>query len=231
MRTSSIREKPRSGRPRRLVDWVRPTNGKKVHSLVDKIYKQKNLEMAWKRVKKNKGAGGIDGQSIEEFEDNLRGNLEELQDELYSQRYTPQPVKQCLIPKLGQPGKYRPLGVPTIKDRVCQQAILNRLQPIFDPMFDEASFGYREGRSTKDALRKLWREIKAGQEWIVDADLRDFFGSADHEKLMALLNQSIADGRVLALIKSMLEAGCIAEGRRLKTEQGVAQGSVLSPLL
>jgi RNA-directed DNA polymerase len=99
------------------------------------------------------------------------------------------------------------LTVPTIYDRVCQQALLNRLEPIFEPVFEEANFGYRRGRSTKDALRKVWREIHSGRAWIVDADLKDFFGSVDHEKLLALLAQRVADGRVLGLIQAMLKAG------------------------
>ena len=99
------------------------------------------------------------------------------------------------------------LGIPTIYDRVCQQALLNRLEPIFEPVFDAASFGYRRGRSTHDALGKVWKEIQAGSEWIVDADLKDFFGSVDHEKLIALVGRRVADGRVLRLIRSMLKAG------------------------
>jgi group II intron reverse transcriptase/maturase len=136
-----------------------------------------------------------------------------------------------MIPKPGQPGKYRPLGIPTIYDRVCQQAILNKLEPIFEPIFDEANFGYRRGKSPKDALRKIWKEIKGGREWIVDADLRNFFGSADHGKLMTLVNQRISDGRVLSLIEKTLKAGCYSQGKRLPTEQGTPQGSVISPML
>ena len=228
---SSISERPGSLWPRRLTDWLNPTGVRKVHSLVDKVYKLKNLELAWQKVKRNKGAGGIDGESLEEFEANLMGNLERLHSELKSDTYRPLPVRQKMIPKPGQPGKYRPLGIPTIYDRVCQQALLNRLEPIFEPVFDDANFGYRPGRSAKDALRKVWQEIQQGGEWIVDADLRDFFGSADHEKLLTLLNQRVSDGRVLCLIRSILEAGCYVAGKRLATEQGTPQGGVVSPLL
>ena len=228
-RISSLSEKPRSQRPRRLADWLNPTGERKVHSLVDKVYKRKNLELAWERVKRNRGAGGIDGLSIEEFEKVVDEQLDRLHHELKTNTYCPQPVKQKLIPKAGQPGKYRPLGIPSVYDRVCQQALLNRLEPIFEPVFDDASFGYRKGRSAKDALRKVWREIHEGHEWIVDVDLKDFFGSVDHENLMTLVAQRIADGRVLRLIESMLKSGCLTEGKRLPTEQGVPQGGVFAP--
>ena len=231
MRTSSLSEKPDQHQPRRLADWLNPAGTRKVHSLVDKVYKRKNLELAWEKVKANKGAGGIDGQSIEEFEEVLDEQLGRLHNELKEDTYRPQPVRQRLIPKAGQPGKHRQLGIPNIYDRVCQQALKNRLEPIFDPLFDDANFGYRNGRSTKDALRKVWRELEEGNEWIVDADLRDFFGSVDHVKLMTLVAQQIADGRILRIIKGMLKAGCQAKGRLLPTEQGTPQGGVISPLL
>jgi group II intron reverse transcriptase/maturase len=231
MRTSSLSEKPDHQQPRRLADWLNPTGARKVHSLVDKVYKRKNLELAWEKVRANKGAGGIDGQSIEAFEKELDEQLDRLHNELKEDTYKPQPVRRRLIPKAGQPGKYRQLGIPNIYDRVCQQALKNRLEPIFDPLFDDANYGYRRGRSTKDALRKVWREIEEGNEWIVDADLRDFFGSVDHTKLMTLLAQQVADGRVLRFIEGMLKAGCQAEGRLLPTEQGTPQGGVISPLL
>ena len=213
------------------MDWINPSGAKKVHSLVDKVYKKKNLELAWQKVRQNRGVGGIDGQSIEVFEENLAGNLERLHQELKDAIYIPRPVRQKMIPKPGQPGKVRPLGIPTVYDRVCQQAILNRLEPIFEPIFDDANFGYRKGRSTKDALRKVWKELQEGLEWIVDADLKDFFGSVDHERLMTLVNQRVSDGRVLRLIEGILKAGCCAEGERLPTEQGTPQGGVISPLL
>jgi group II intron reverse transcriptase/maturase len=135
------------------------------------------------------------------------------------------------IPKVGKPGEYRMLGVPTIFDRVCQQALLNRLEPIFEPIFDEANFGYRRGRSTQDAMRKVWKEIQRGSEWIVEGDLKDFFGSVNHEKLLVLVAQQIADGRVLRLIQAMLKAGSYSKGRLYPTERGTPQGGVVSPVL
>ena len=230
-RTSSLSEKPLGDRPRRLVHWLNPTGEKKVHSLVDKVYKLKNLALAWEKVKRNKGAGGIDGQSVADFERDLIGNLEKLHHELRTRTYQPQPVKRQLIPKSGQPGKYRPLGIPTVYDRVCQQALLNRLEPIFEPLFDDANFGYRRGRSAKDAMRKIWCELEQGNEWVVDADLKDFFGSAEHEKIMQLLNQRVADGRVLTLLESMMKVG-YSEGNQIhQTSRGVPQGGVISPLI
>ena len=213
------------------MDWLNPAGAKKVHSLVDKVYKMKNLELAWDKVRRNKGSGGIDGQGIESFEAELVQNLRRLHEELKTDTYRPKPVRQQMIPKPGQPGKSRPLGIPTIYDRVCQQALLNRLEPIFDPVFDDANFGYRRGRSPKNALSKIWKEVQSGCEWIVDADLKNFFGSVNHKKLMTLINQCVSDGRVLRLIESILKAGCHAQGEQLPTEQGTPQGGVISPLL
>src|SRR3990172_8400794 len=224
-------EIPVHSRPRRLVDWINPTGARKVHSLIDKVYKRKNLEMAWEMVKANRGSGGVDGQSLDGFAAQLDPQLDRLQSELKEDVYRPQPVRQVQIPKAGKPGELRTLGIPTIYDRVCQQALLNRLEPIFEPVFDEANFGYRPGLSTKDALRKVWKEIEAGREWIVDSDLKDFFGSVEHEKLLALLAQRVSDGRVLRLIEAMLTAGSYGEGRLFPTERGTPQGGVVSPLL
>jgi len=216
---------------RRLADWINPTEAKKVHSLIDKIYQRKNLEIAWERVRANRGSGGIDGQSIREFAEQSDEQLGRLQRELKEHSYRPQPVRQVSIPKAGKPGEYRTLGIPSIYDRVCQQALLNRLEPIFEPVFDEANFGYRRGRSTHDALRKVWKEIRGGREWVVDADLKDFFGSVDHDKLLALVARRVSDGRVLRLIEAMLKAGSYGQGRLFPSERGTPQGGVVSPLL
>ena len=223
-------EIPVHSRPRRL-EWINPTGARKVHSLVDKVYQRKNLEMAWEKVKANRGSGGVDGQNLKEFATQLDEQLDRLQSELKGDTYQPQPVRQVQIPKAGKPGEFRKLGIPTIYDRVCQQALLNRLEPIFEPVFDEANFGYRRGRSTKDAMRKVWREIHSGREWIVDADLKNFFGSVDHEKLLTLVAQRIADGRVLRLIRAMLKAGSYGKGQLFPSERGTPEGGVVSPLL
>ena len=230
-RNSSTTEKPLCHSPRRLVDWLNSDGQKKVHSLVDKVYQPKNLRAAWEKVKANRGSGGVDGQSLKAFEQGLDDNLRRLHEELRTNRYQPQPVRRVNIPKAGKPGEWRPLGIPAIIDRVCQQALRNRLEPIFEPLFDDSSFGYRPGRSAKDALRKIWREIEAGAEWIVDADLKDYFGSVDHEKLMTLVAQRVADGRVLTLIERMLTAGYMEQGHLFPTPQGTPQGGVVSPLL
>lgn len=217
--------------PRRLADWINPTEAKKVHSLIDKVYQRKNLEMAWERVRANRGSGGVDRQSVSEFAEQADEQLNRLQEELMAQSYQPQPVRQVQIPKAGKPGEYRMLGIPSVYDRVCQQALLNRLEPIFEPVFDEANFGYRRGRSTRNALRKVWKEIKSGREWVVDADLKDFFGSVEHDKLLALVAQRVSDGRVLRLIEAMLKTGSYGQGRLFPSERGTPQGGVVSPLL
>ena len=196
-------EIPVHSRPRRLADWINPADAKKVHSLIDKVYKRKNLEMAWETVKANRGSGGVDGQSLEGFAAQLDSQLNRLQSELKEDVYRPQPVRQVQIPK----------------------------EPIFEQVFYEDNLGYPRGRSTKDAMRKVWKEIQGGREWIVDADLKDFFGSVEHTKLLTLVAQRVADGRILRLKEAMLKAGSYGKGRLFPTERGTPQGGVVSPLL
>ena len=229
---SSLCEKPEPHAPRRLSDYlVLEGQKQKVHSLVDKVYSRKNLKLAWERVRANEGASGTDGVSIEAFAGNLEQNLERLHRELRDGTYQPQAVRRLEIPKRGAPGKTRPLGIPSVYDRVCQQALVNRLEPIFEKVFDPSSFGYRKGRKTADALTKIWREVEAGNEWIVDADLKDYFGSVDHDKLITLVGKQIADGRVLGLIQQILTAGYDEKGQKFPTPRGTPQGGVISPLL
>ena len=164
---SSLCEKPERHASRRLSDHlVLEGQKQKVHSLVDKVYSRKNLKLAWERVRANQGASGTDGVTIGEFEADLDANLERLHHELREKTYRPQAVRRLEIPKRGAPGKTRPLGIPSVYDRVCQQALVNRLEPIFEKVFDPSSFGYRKGRKTADALAKIWREVEAGNEWI-----------------------------------------------------------------
>ncbi len=228
-RPETMSERPVQARPRRLADWINPTGAKKNHSLIDMVYQKENLSMAWERVKENRGSGGVDRQSVAGFEAQCDQQLDRLREELRADCYQPQPVRRKAIPKAGKPGEFRTLGIPTVYDRVCQQALLQRLEPIFEPVFDEANFGYRRGRSAKDALTKVWKEIEGGSEWIVDADLKDFFGSVDHEKLLTLVAQRVADSRVLRLIRSMLKAESYGEGRLFPTERGTPQGGVVTP--
>lgn len=195
------------------------------------MYQRKNLEMAWEMVNANRGSGGVDGQSLDGFAEQLDQQLDRLHGELKDDIYRPQPVRQVQIPKAGKPGEFRKLGIPTIYDRVCQQALLNRLEPIFEPVFDEANFGYRRGRSTKDAMRKVWKELQGGREWIVDADLKDFSDRWCTRNFYRWCSQRIADGRVLRLIEAMLKAGSYGQGRLFPTERGTPQGGVVSLLL
>ena len=139
---------------------------RKVHSLIDKIYHPTNLFKAWESVRENKGSGGIDKVSIHDYEKVLYKELDILHQQLKENTYKPMPVKRVNIPKRNKPKEKRPLGIPSIRDRVCQQALKNRLEPIFEPKFSECSFGYRPGKSTHQAMRKIYREILNGCEWV-----------------------------------------------------------------
>jgi group II intron reverse transcriptase/maturase len=203
---------------------------KKFHSLIDKVYHPTNLKMAWEVVKANRGSGGIDKVGIPVFEEVVETELQKLHEELKADTYKPLPVRRVTIPKRGKPNEKRPLGIPAIRDRVCQQALKNRLEPIFEPEFSNSSFGYRPGRSAHQAMRKIYYEIMDGCEWVVDADLRDFFGTVHHERLIDMIAKKVSDGRILKLIRLMLEAGYMDKGKKYPTPQGTPQGGVASPL-
>lgn len=204
---------------------------KKIHSLIDKVYHPTNLNMAWEKVRSNKGAGGIDKETIITFEAKVDIELQRLNEELKKGVYKPLPVKRIYIDKPGKKGEKRPLGIPTIRDRICQQALKNRLEPIMEQFFNGCSFGYRPGRSQHMAMRKIWKDINDGNDWIVDGDLRDYFGTVNHELLINLIARKVSDGKILKLIRHMLEAGFMKKGQIYPTNAGTPQGSVISPLL
>jgi RNA-directed DNA polymerase len=201
---------------------------RKVHSLIDKVFSRRNLELAWEKVKRNQGSAGIDEVTIAEFEEHKGYYLELLHRKLRDGTYRPKPVKRVEIPK--SEGGVRKLGIPAVIDRVCQQALVQRMGPIFESTFVDCSFGYREGRSPHDAMRKVWRKLLRGYCWIVDADLRQFFDTIDQEKLIDLIAEEISDGRVLRLVRKMLHAGVVERGYWQPTLTGVPQGGVASPL-
>ncbi len=201
---------------------------RKVHSLIDKVYSRKNLELAWEKVRKNRGSAGVDEVTIAQFETRKDDYLEVLHRKLREGTYQPKPVKRVEIGK--SDGGKRKLGIPAILDRVCQQALVQRMEPIFEPVFLDCNYGYRKGRSPHDAMRKVWRELQAGSLWVVDADVRQFFDTVDQEKLVDLIAEEISDGRVLGLIRKILRSGVIEAGYWQPTLTGVPQGGVASPL-
>jgi|PersoiStandDraft_1058852.scaffolds.fasta_scaffold22541_1 RNA-directed DNA polymerase len=201
----------------------------KAFALIHKVWDQKNLEKAWKRVKANKGSAGIDRITIEQFEQNLQQNLAEIQRLLKEKRYEPSPVLRVLIPK--DNGKVRKLGIPTVRDRVVQQALKNVLEPIFEEIFLPQSHGYRPNTNAHAAVRKGEAYLERGYHWTVDADIEGFFDHVDHQIMMDLVCEKIADGRVLSLIESFLKSGIMNDGIFEESIEGTPQGGNLSPLL
>jgi RNA-directed DNA polymerase len=202
---------------------------RKWYSLYDKVYALTNLERAWKRVCSKKGAGGIDRQTIASFARNKEQHLKELQRLLREKRYRPFAVRRVYIPK-GKKEK-RPLGIPTVRDRVVQQALLNILEPIFEPLFHKSSYGYRPQRDAHQAIAEVRRVLSEGRGWIVDIDIRKYFDTVNHELLLDAVNQEVSDGSVLRLLRMFLKSGVMENGVKMTTEKGTPQGGVISPLL
>jgi RNA-directed DNA polymerase len=216
---------------RMLAALERGVKGSKWFSLMDKVWKTENLQSAMKQVMRNQGGAGIDGQSCEEYLTVSPQRLPRLQDKLKEGSYRPKPVKRVWIPKLGSK-ELRPLGVPTVEDRVVQTALRNVLEPIFEHTFAEHSYGFRPGRGAKQALRRVDQLLKAGHNWVVDADLKGYFDSIPQDKLMEAIETQVADGAVLKLIEQMLGQGVMESGKGWQpTETGTPQGAVISPLL
>ena len=208
---------------------VNGVEGGKWFSLIDKVCAPKTLALAWARVQANQGAAGVDGQSVEKFEAKAEAYLAELAGELREGTYRPQAVKRVEIPK--GDGQTRPLGVPTVKDRIAQAAVKLVIEPIFEFRFLETSHGFRPGRGCKDALREVDGLLKAGYTHVVDADLKGYFDSIPHGPLMERVESSVSDGRVLDLIRGWLGQDILKGLERWTPTGGTPQGAVISPLL
>lgn len=204
--------------------------GNKWFSLIDKVYKLENLRSAYAQVRRNGGAAGIDHISVERFGRDLEQQLTHLRQELQDGRYQPKAARRVWIDKPGSTAK-RPLGIPTVRDRVVEAALKNVLEPIFEREFRPCSHGFRPGRGCKSALREVDQRLKADHLTVVEVDIQRYFENIDHEKLLALIAERVSDGRVLELIASMLKRGVIEEHDFQASKQGTPQGGVISPLL
>ena len=198
--------------------------------LLEKILHRDNLNKAYKKVKSNKGSGGVDGMCVEELLTYLREHGKDLNQQILEGKYKPNPVRRVEIPK-EEKGKYRKLGIPTVVDRVYQQAITQVLTPIFEKQFSENSYGFRPKRSAHDALKQCQRNANEGYVYVVDMDLEKFFDNVCQSKLIEVMSRTIKDGRVISLIHKYMNAGVVSKGLFEKTEVGVPQGGPLSPLL
>ena len=199
-------------------------------SLIDKVYQARNLRAAFAQVKANQGAAGVDHQTIEMFEANLETNLTRVSQQLADGSYCPQAVRRQWIAKPGSSEK-RPLGIPTVRNRVVETALCNVLEPIFERDFAAHSYGFRPGRGCKDALRRVDRLLKAGNTWVVDADLQSYFDTIPKQKMLGRVAEKVADSRVLELVAAMLQQEVMEGLAHWTPVAGTPQGAVISPLL
>jgi RNA-directed DNA polymerase len=204
--------------------------GGKWYSMMDKVYALPNLMSAFGEVKRRKGGAGVDHQTIEMFERDLIENLRKLSTELASGQYRPRAIKRTWIPKPGS-GEKRRLGIPTVRDRVAQAALRHALEPIFEREFAEQSYGFRPKRGSKDALRRVNRLLEAGNHWVVDADLKSYFDTIPHERLMARVGEKVSDGRVTEMLRAYLTQKVMESMASWSPNEGTPQGAVISPLL
>lgn len=204
--------------------------GGKWYSLMDKVYDERVLRAGFDKVSANKGAGGVDRVTVDDFESHLDENLKNLREELRKGTYRASAIRRAYIPKAGTK-EMRGLGIPTIRDRVVQAALRMVLEPIFENEFAEGSYGFRPGKGCKDALRKVDELLKSGHRYIVDVDLRKYFDTIPHGKLMDLVSLKVSDGRIQSLIREFLGQSIIGELEGYEPEMGSPQGAVISPLL
>jgi len=204
--------------------------GNRADGLMERILSRNNLNMAYKRVKSNKGAGGVDRMQVDEVLPYLKQHGDELLQQIREGKYKPNPVRRVEIPKEEQ-GKVRKLGIPTVVDRVIQQAIMQELSPLFEPQFHGQSYGFRPQRSAHDALKQCQQNVNDGYIYVVDMDLEKFFDTVSQSKLTEVLSRTIKDGSVVSLIHKYQKAGVVENGMFARTDVGVAQGGPLSPLL
>ena len=196
---------------------------------MEQVVTEENATVAWKAVKRNRGAAGLDGMTTEQLRDHIRAHWESLRTKLLAGKYVPSPVRRVEIPKPN--GGKRMLGIPTVQDRWIQQMLLQVLQPIFDPTFSEHSYGFRPGRGAHEAVRAAQGYVQSGKSWVVDMDITKFFDRVNHDILLHRIGERIRDKRVLRLIGSYLRAGAMVEGVVVSSEEGTPQGGPLSPLL
>jgi group II intron reverse transcriptase/maturase len=210
--------------PPKMTETDITNTNQQTEGLLELILTRDNLNRAYKQVKRNKGAGGIDGMQVDELLPYLRENREKLLQSIWDGKYRPKPVRRVEIPK--ENGKTRKLGIPTVVDRLIQQAICQVLTPIFEEQFSDNSFGFRPKRSTHDALKRCQTNITEGYKYVVDLDLEKYFDTVNQSKLIQLLSETIKDGRVISLIHRFLRAGIMVGGMFEDSLEGVPQGGL-----